>query len=97
MRRRGKFRFTPEIIALYETVLALWSDPEADIDGDEDKWRQYLAACRDLNALLGRKIWEVPIADTIGEDEPPERMKPHRVADWQTAHRIRVELDGAVG
>jgi hypothetical protein len=60
-------------------------------DGDGD-------ACLELDQLLGRQLWEVSIADTIGLDAPPGWMvlrQPKRISDWHKAHDIRVELDRA--
>jgi hypothetical protein len=50
--------------------------------------------------LLGRKLWEEDIIDTVGEEEPPAyvvRKGPERVADWQRAADIWRELERAVG
>lgn len=101
-RGRKPVKITPDILAAYARVLALNNDPmidEYEEDGDGGKRREYLAACHELHQMLGRKLWQADVIDTIGEDVPPGwlyQQGPERVRDWQDAHVIRVRLDQAL-
>src|SRR5450759_4693139 len=89
--RAAKVTITSEIITHYRKVRALHDDPDADDEYHDAQWA--------LHVMLDRKVWQEDLFDTINSDGPPAavfQQWPDRVADWQGAHHLRVELDRAV-
>jgi len=82
---------TPQALDLYRRALKLRTRAHLS---STDKYACHDAE-RDLDRMLGLKLWDTSVFDTIGYEQPPAYMNADQREGWLWSMELRQQLETA--